>query len=98
MAPMKEMVKKGTGSGTIWTGLDSIGNGYRLCIVGDLNGWIGNRTKGSITGSFGVPGENVKGQEGVEVRGVKISLKMYVEFIIVKNFFQSPVTKNGRTH
>ena len=21
--------------------LDSVGNGYRLCILGDLNGWIG---------------------------------------------------------
>ena len=24
--------------------LDREGNGYRLCILGDLNGWIGDRT------------------------------------------------------
>ena len=42
MAPMKEMVKKGTGFGTTWKSLDSVGNGYRLYILGDLNGWIGN--------------------------------------------------------
>ena len=33
---MKELVKKRTGSGMTW-----IGNGYRLCVLGDLNGWIG---------------------------------------------------------
>ena len=26
--------------------LDSVGNGYRLGIVGDLNGWIRDRTRG----------------------------------------------------
>ena len=36
--------------------LDSVGNGYKLCILGDLNGWIGDRTRASITGAFGVPG------------------------------------------
>ena len=29
-----------------------------LCIMGDLNGWIGDRTKAAITGAFGVAGEN----------------------------------------
>ena len=38
--------------------LDSIGNGYRLYILGDLNRWIGDRTRASITGAFEVPGEN----------------------------------------
>ena len=38
--------------------LDNIGNGYRLCILGDLNGWIGDRTRAGITGAFGVLGEN----------------------------------------
>ena len=37
--------------------LDSVGNGY----MGDLNGWIEDRT----TGAFGVPGEN-KGRRVVE--------------------------------
>ena len=38
--------------------LDSEGNGYRLRILGDLNGWIGDRTIAGITGAFGVPGES----------------------------------------
>ena len=46
--------------------LDSVGNGYRLCILGDLNGWIEERTRAGITGAFGVPGENDKGREVVE--------------------------------
>ena len=25
--------------------LDSVGNGYILCILGDLNEWIGDRTR-----------------------------------------------------
>ena len=42
--------------------LDSIGNGYRLCILGDLNGWIEDRTEAGITGAFGVPGEKDNGR------------------------------------
>ena len=34
--------------------------------VGDLNGWIGDRTKASITGAFGVSGENDIGRRVVE--------------------------------
>ena len=46
--------------------LDSVGTGCRLCILGDLNGWIGNRTRAGITGPFGVPGENDNGRKVVE--------------------------------
>ena len=35
--------------------LDSVGNGYRLCILGDLNGWIRDRERASIIGAYGVP-------------------------------------------
>ena len=38
--------------------LDSVGNGYRLCILGEINEWIGDRIRPSITGAFVVPGEN----------------------------------------
>ena len=58
MAPIKEIVKKGTGYGMTWIGLNRIGNGYRSCILGDLNGWIEDRKRASITGAFGVPREN----------------------------------------
>ena len=45
--------------------LNSVGNGYRLCIVGDLNGWIGDRARAGINGAFGVPGENGNGRRVV---------------------------------
>ena len=38
--------------------LDSVGNGNRLSILGDLTGWIVGRTRTGINGAFGVPGEN----------------------------------------
>ena len=35
-------------------------------ILGNPNGWIGDRTRADITGAFGVPGENDKGKRVVE--------------------------------
>ena len=32
--------------------VDRVGNGYRLCMLGDLNRWIGNRVRAIITGIF----------------------------------------------
>ena len=32
--------------------VDRVRNGYRLCMLGDLNGWIGNRLRASITGAL----------------------------------------------
>ena len=46
--------------------LDSVGNGYRFYILGDLNGWIGDRIRPGITGDFGVPGENDNGRRVVK--------------------------------
>ena len=37
-----------------------------MCILRDLNGWIGVRTRAGITGAFGVPGENGNGRRVVE--------------------------------
>ena len=45
--------------------VDRIGNGYRLRILGDLNGWIGDRMRVGITGAVGVPGENADARIGV---------------------------------
>ena len=42
--------------------LDKVENGYRLCILGYLNRWIGDRTRDGITGGFGVPRENDNGR------------------------------------
>ena len=65
MAPMREMVRK-----RFWNNLDStldsVGNEYRLCILEDLNGWRGDRTRTGITVSFGVPGEDDNGKIVVE--------------------------------
>ena len=45
--------------------LDRVGNRYKLCILGDLNGWIGDRMRAGITGTFGVTGENDNGRRVV---------------------------------
>ena len=42
--------------------VDRIGNGYRLCAIGDLNGWLEDRSRVGVTGGFGVPGENDNGR------------------------------------
>ena len=51
-----------------WNGrdrtLDNVGNGYRLCVLGDLNGWIGDSKRAGVTGAFGVTGENDDGRSG----------------------------------
>ena len=47
--------------------LDRVGNGYRSCILGDLNGWTGDRTRDSIIGAFGVSGGNDSGRRVVEL-------------------------------
>ena len=46
--------------------LDSVGNRYKLCILGALNGWIRDRTRAGITGAFRVRGENGNGRRLVE--------------------------------
>ena len=46
--------------------VDRIGNGYRLCVLGDLSRRIGDRLRQGITGAFGVPGENDNGRRVVE--------------------------------
>ena len=38
--------------------VDKIDNGYILCVLKDLNGWIVDRVRAGITGTFEVPGEN----------------------------------------
>ena len=53
---MKEVVKK-----EMDRTLDSVWNGYRLCILRDINGWIGDRTRAGITGAFEVPGDDSNG-------------------------------------
>ena len=37
-----------------------------MCILGDLNVWIGDRTRAGMTVVFGVPGKSDKGRRVVE--------------------------------
>ena len=37
-----------------------------MCILGNQNGWIGDRIKAGITDAFGVPGENDNGRRVLE--------------------------------
>ena len=66
-AKIKELVKKRRG---FWNSMDRnvdrVGNGYRLCKLGDLNGLIGNRVRTGITGAFRVSGENENARRVVE--------------------------------
>ena len=32
--------------------IDRLGNEYRLCVLGDQNGWDGDRLRAGITGGF----------------------------------------------
>ena len=46
--------------------MDRRGNGYRLCVLGDLNGWFGDRVRVGINGAFEVPGENENRRKAIE--------------------------------
>ena len=35
--------------------VDRLSSGYRLYVLGDLNGWIGDTVRVGITGTFGIP-------------------------------------------
>ena len=42
---------------------DNIGNGYRLCILGDLNEWIRDWTRAGLPGAFRVLGDMIMVEE-----------------------------------
>ena len=46
--------------------VDRARNGYMLCVPGNLNDWLGDRLRASITGGFGVPGENRNGRRVID--------------------------------
>ena len=46
--------------------LDRVRNGYILCILGELNGWIEDKTRAGIIGAFGIQGDNDNGKRVVE--------------------------------
>ena len=56
-------MKKGRGSGILGQscGYTFSRLWYRVaidCVLGDLNGWVGDRVSEGVNGAFGVPGEN----------------------------------------
>ena len=46
--------------------VDRVCNGYTLCVLDDLNGWIGYRVRAGITSAIGVPGKNENRRRVVE--------------------------------
>ena len=46
--------------------VDRVVYGYRFCVQGNLNGWIGDRVRAGITVASGVSGENENGRRVVE--------------------------------
>ena len=43
-----------------------VGNGYRVCVLRDLNGWIRNKVWAGITGRFCIPGKNDNGRRVID--------------------------------
>ena len=68
--------------------LDSLWNGYSLCILGDLKGEIGSKTRSGICGAFGVPGGNDNGRREVEFRAER-GLCVWVTHILSTEVFIS---------
>ena len=46
--------------------VDRTGNGYRLCVMGNMNGWIGDRVRAGITDAFAFPGDTYNRRRAVE--------------------------------
>ena len=46
--------------------MDRVGNGHRLCIMVDLNGWVGDRVRVGLTCGLGAAGENDNGRKDVD--------------------------------
>ena len=69
-----------------WNGLDrvvdSAGNGYKLYVLGDLKGWVGDRLRMGITDGFGVPGENDNGSRVIDfcTEGILFVSNNYFEY------------------
>jgi hypothetical protein len=46
--------------------LDRVSGGFRVIVLGDLNGWIGDRKRDGITGGYGVEWENENGMRVID--------------------------------
>ena len=75
--------------------LDSIGRGYRLCILGDLSGWIGDRTRAGITDAFGISGENGNGRRVVESCEERGLCNTYLKHRSVHNYTRVAEGRKG---
>ena len=68
-----------------WNDLDRIEGGlgkeYRLCLLGHLKGWIGDRVRASIIGAFGVSRENDEGRRVMEFCAER-------ELCVVNSYFE----------
>jgi hypothetical protein len=56
-----------------WNGvkdvIDRVSGGFRVIVLGDLNGWIGDQKRDGITGGFGVEGVNENGRRVIDFCG-----------------------------
>ena len=74
--------------------VDKVGNGYRLCMLGYLNEWIGERVRVGITGTFGIQEQMIMVEEewwSSVPKGVKHSLT-------TKNVPKGPRRSEGKEH
>ena len=39
--------------------MNRVGNKYRLCVIGYLNGWVGNRVRVKIIAAYGFEGKRI---------------------------------------
>ena len=51
--------------------VNKVWNGYILCVLGDLNGCVGDQVRAGITGASGIPGENDNRRRVVEFFAVR---------------------------
>ena len=80
--------------------VDRVGNRYRLCLLGDLNGWFGDRVRAGITDAFEVPGENKNGRRVVEFcdeRGLCVG-NIYFEHKNLHKGGKGPRWSGGKEH
>ena len=77
--------------------LDRVKNEYRLFILGNLNGWIEDRTRDGVTGAFGVPGENDNGgrvEEFYAERGLCVG-STYIKHMSLHKYTRAAKCQNG---
>ena len=80
--------------------MDGVGNGCRLYILGNLNGWLGGRVRAGITFTLGVSRESDNGRRVVEFcaeRELCVS-NTYFEHKSLHKYTKRPRWSVGKDH